>query len=82
MRTVFYLGVTKVMQMPLPVAELFQVFRYVLGEQDVTGIATIHHPLGNVNSGAGNVGPTAYIHHAADRATMHTHAQFEFGMFL
>ena len=53
--------------MPLPVAELFQVFRHVLGEQDVTGIATIHHPLGNINSGAGNVGPTAYIHDAADR---------------
>ena len=68
--------------MPLPVAELFQVFRHVLGEQDVTGIATIHHPLGNINSGPGNVGPTAYIHHAADRATMHTHAQFEFGVFL
>src|SRR5206468_7659287 len=82
MRTVFYLGITKVMQMPLPVAELFQIFRHVLGEQDVTGIAAIHHPLGNINSGPGNVGPTAYIHDAADRATMHTHAQFEFGVFL
>jgi hypothetical protein len=82
MCTVFDLGVTKVVQMPLPVAELFQVFRHVLREQDVTGIATIHYPLGNINSGAGNVGPTAYIHDAADRATMHTHAQFEFGMFL
>ena len=68
--------------MRIPVAELFQVFRHVLGQQDVTGIATIHHPLGNVNSGPGNVGPTTYIHHAADRATMHTHAQFELGMFL
>src|SRR5437899_7056093 len=82
MRTVFDLGLTKVMQMPLPVAELFQVLRDVLGQQDVASIATIHHPLGNINSGAGNVGPTAYIHDAADRATMHTHAQFEFGVFL
>src|SRR5207302_622558 len=46
------------------------------------GIAAIHPPLGNINSGAGNVGPTAYVHDAADRATMHTHAQFEFGVFL
>ena len=49
-------------------------------KQDVLGIATIHHPLGNVNAGAGDVGPTAYIHYPAHRAAVHAHAQLELGM--
>ena len=80
--TVFHLRLTQIVQMLFPVAELFQVFGDVLGEQDVAGIATIHHPLGNVDSGAGDVGASAYIHDSAHRAAVHTHAQLEFGMFL
>ena len=45
-------------------------------------ITAIHHPLGNVDSGAGNVRPTAHIHDPADRAAVHSHAQLEFRMLL
>ena len=80
MRTVFHLRLTQIVQMLFPVAEVFQVFGDVLGKQDVLGIATIHHSLGNVDSGSGNVGPTAHIHHAAHRPAVHTHAQLKLGM--
>ena len=81
MRTVFHFRLTQVVQMLFPVAEVFQVFGDVLGKQDVLGITTIHHPLGNVDAGTGNVGPTAHIHHPAHRPAVHAHAQLELGMF-
>ena len=79
--TVFHFGLTKIVQMFVPVAKLFQVFRHMLGNQNVLGITTIHHPLGNVDAGAGDVGASAHIHHTTNRAAVNTHPQFEFGMF-
>ena len=70
----------QIVQMLVPMPELFEVFGDVPGKQDVLGVATIHHPLGNVDAGAGNVGATTYVYHAANRAAVHAHAQFELGM--
>ena len=81
MRTVFHFRLTQVVQMLFPVAELFQVFSDVLGKQDVLGIATIHHSLGNVDAGTGDVGPTAHIYYPAYRPTVHAHTQPELRMF-
>jgi len=58
----FHFGLTKIVQMFVPVAKLFQVFRDVFGKQDVLGVPAIHHPLGNVDAGAGDVGASAHIH--------------------
>ena len=76
----FHLRLTQIVQMLFPMAKLFQVFRHMLRKENVLGIATIHHPLGNVDSGAGNVRASTHIHHAADRAAVHAHAQLELGM--
>ena len=67
--------------MLFPVAELFQVFSDVLGKQDVLGITTIHHSLGDVDAGTGNVGPTAHIYYPAYRPAVHAHTQPELRMF-
>ena len=53
--SVFQFTCAKVVQEWLPVAVLFQVFRHMLGKQDVTGIAAIHDPLSHVNSSPGNI---------------------------
>ena len=68
------------MEMIFPVAELFQVFGDMFGKQDVLGIAAIHHPLGDVDAGAGDVRPSTDIDHPADRAAMYAHAQLQLGM--
>ena len=81
-RTVFHFRLTQIVQMLFPMAELFQIFRDMLGKQDVLGIATIHHSLGNVDAGAGDVGTSTHIDHSANRAAVHPHAQLELGMFL
>src|SRR4029077_9361330 len=72
----------KVVQMRLPMLELFQVFGDMPGEQDVTGIAAVHHSLRSVDPGACNVRPLIHIYYAADRPAMHPHAQTQFGMLL
>ena len=80
-RTVLHFRLPQIVQMLVPMAELFQVFGDVLGEQDVTGIAAIHHALGDVDAGTGNVGPTAHIYYPAYRPTVHAHTQPELRMF-
>ena len=62
--------------------ELLKVFRDPPGKQNVSGVATIHHALRDVNSGAGDVGPFAYIDNSAHRTAVHTHAQLQLRMFL
>jgi hypothetical protein len=64
------------MQMLFPMAQLFQVFRYMPRKQDVLGIATIHHPLRNVDAGAGYV-RRPLTSTPAHRAAVHAHAQLE-----
>ena len=61
MRTVFHFQLTQFVQMLFPVAELFQIFGDALGKENVPGIATIHHSLGDVDAGAGDVGSSAHI---------------------
>src|SRR6059058_1129870 len=82
MRTMFHLGLTQIVQISFPMAELLQVFGDMLRKQDVLRIATIHHSLGNVDAGTGDIGATAYVDDATDRATMYAHAQLKFGMLL
>ena len=49
--------------------------------EDVTGITTIHYPLGDVDAGTGNIGATTYVNHAANRPAMNPHAQLQLGVF-
>src|SRR6266513_2226926 len=62
-------------------AVLFQILRHVLGDEDVTGITTIHHPLRNVDSCSGYVCAATYVHYATDRSAMDPHAQLQLWVF-
>jgi len=62
-------------------AVLFQILRHVLGNEDVAGITTIHHPLRDVDSSSRNIGTTTYVYHAANRAAMDPHAQLQLRVF-
>src|SRR6266513_5833991 len=76
-----HLALAQIMQVPLPVTVLFQILGHVLGDEDMTSVTTIHHALRDVDSGAGNVGATTYVHHAADRPAVNPHAELEIRMF-
>ena len=39
-----------------PIFVLLEIFGDVSGNENVPGVAAIHYPLGNVNTGAGDVG--------------------------
>jgi len=52
----FHFTWAKLVQERLPVRVLFEVFRDMSGKQDVSGITTVHYPLGNVYAGTGDVG--------------------------
>ena len=69
----FHLALAEVVQVRLPMAILLQIFRHMFGEQDVPGIAAIHHPLRHVDSGPGDVGPPAHIGHFAHRPAVNAH---------
>src|SRR5262245_61072411 len=60
-----------------PVSIVLQVFREMFGKENMTGIATRHDPLRNVNSCAGEIGLIIYIRDWIDWAAVNTHAQFE-----
>ena len=64
-----------------PPVMLFQIFSHMFGDEDVTGITTIHHSLGQVDPGAGNVLPLVHIDHFVDRAAVNAHSQSDPRMF-
>ncbi len=61
---------------------LFQIFRHMFGEQNVTRIATIHHPLRHVDPGAGDVRAPAHIGHFAHRPAVNSHSNGKIRMRL
>ena len=62
------------MQIGLPAAILREIISHALGKKDVTGIAAIHHPLRNVDPGAGNVLALVHIDHVMHRPAVNTHS--------
>src|SRR4030095_9535905 len=48
-QAVLHLALAQIVQVRLPVAILGQIFRYMRGQKNMPGIATIQHPLGNVD---------------------------------
>src|SRR5438094_9444199 len=47
--TVLDLALTEVAQPRRPLARMDQIIRHMLGEENVAGVATIHHPLRHVD---------------------------------
>jgi hypothetical protein len=52
---VFNFTFAKIVKIWLPLIVLFKIFAGVFRNQDMAGVAAIHHALGSVNSGAGNI---------------------------
>jgi hypothetical protein len=52
------------------------------GKENVTGVATIHYPLGQVDPGAGEIGALVYIHYPAHWPAVDSHPKLQAGMFL
>ena len=67
----------EILQVRPPLAMLLEVFGYMFGKKDVPGIAAVHHPLGDVNSTAGQVRPVVYIGDFVHRTAVNAHAQTE-----
>ena len=72
----------QVMEIGAPARILFQVFRHMPGEKNVTGVTAIHHPLRDVDARAGNIGMFVQITDFIDRAAVNAHADAQFRMAL
>ncbi len=75
--TVFDLEGADVVQERSPPFIFRQVLGHMMGEKNVTGVATIHHSLGQVDARAGYVGPLVHVHHTADRPTVDADADLQ-----
>ena len=49
----------------------------MLGEENVPGIAAIHHPLRHVDPSAGDISPPTHVGHVAHRAAVNAHPHCE-----
>ena len=54
---VFYFAFSEIMEVRLPMSVLLQIFGDAFREENVSGVAAIHHALGHVNARAGDVRP-------------------------
>ena len=79
---VLYFALTERVEVGVPFAGMFEIFGSVLGKKNVSGITAIHHALGDVDPGTGNVPAFIDIQHAAHRAAVHTHAHLQLRMLV
>ena len=61
---------------PLPV--LHQIIRHMLGEENVPGVAAIHHPLRHVDSGPGKIDAPSHVGHFAHGPAVNAHPDRNF----
>ncbi len=76
------LALTQVAQPRGPLPGMDQVIGHVLGEENVSGIAAIHHPLRHVDAGPGDVGAPAHVGHLAHRSAVDAHPHRKFRVLL
>src|SRR6266481_4863061 len=70
------------MQERSPLLVFFEVFSEMFGEQNVAGVATIHHPLRHVDPSAGEIASFVYIDNPANWPAVNSHPKLQAGMFL
>jgi hypothetical protein len=78
----FYFALAKVVEEGTPTRIMFQIFGDMLGQQNVSGVATVHHPLGNIDSGPRNVGLFIQIRDLIYRPAVNSHAHVKRRMAL
>ena len=79
---VFNFALPEIVKVRLPLIVLFEIFGDVLRNQDLAGIAAIHHALSDVDSGSGNVRLLVEIGHLVDRTAVNSHADADLWMIL
>src|SRR5205809_7014244 len=70
------------MQIRLPVPVVGQIFRYMPGQKNMPGIATIHDPLRHVDPRSRDVRLVIYIGDLIHWAAVHSHPQLDMRMLL
>src|SRR5947209_111604 len=80
--TMFHLALPKIVEVWRPLAILLQIFRDMLGEQDVSGITAIHYPLRHVYSRASDVRLFIKIADFIHWTAVNAHAHGQVGMTL
>src|SRR5438874_7727631 len=68
--TVFDFEIAELVQIWLPAAVLREIVGHASANENVTGIATIHHPLRGINAGPGDVLALVDIGHVMHRPTV------------
>src|SRR5438552_13945063 len=68
------------MQMRPPMAVLDQIVSQVLGQQNVPGIATIHHALGHIDSRSRDIERIINISDLINRSAVNSHPQLDVGV--
>ena len=76
----FDLALTEFAQIVPPMTVLREILGDALRNENVPGIAAVHHPLRNINSGAGDVGAVVHIGHATDRPAVNSHPELNVRM--
>ena len=76
-----HLHFAQTVQAWLPLAILGEVIGNSPGKQNVAGVATIHHPLGQVDAGPGDIAAIVDITNFIDRPAVNAHAQEQLRMF-
>ena len=66
--------------MRTPSRVLFQILGDAHGEQNVSGIAAIHHSLRDVDAGPRDIGLFVQVNDFVDRPAVNSHAHMKFGM--
>ena len=78
----FDFAFAKIMQVRLPMPVLAKILRHMRRQENMLGIAAIHHPLHNVDSRTGYVRFVVNIRDSVDRTTVNSHPQTDVRMIL
>ena len=70
----FNLCFADLVQLRFPLGVLGEIIGGARGEEDMSGVAAVHHPLRNVYSGTGQVRLVVYILDRIDRPAVDSHS--------
>src|SRR6516165_11334846 len=73
----FYPEGANIMQERSPAFVFRQVLSHMTGKKNVTSVATIHYPPGDVDAASGHVGAFGHVHHTTDRSTVNAHPNLQ-----
>src|SRR5712692_7531354 len=76
----FYFAFAEIVEMRVPARKRYEIVRHAFRQENMPGIAAIHHALSHVDTGTGDIGPLVYIQDYIDRPAMNSHPQPNLGM--